>query len=123
MSSATRIGFFAGKHDAELADAQAPRLHRDEEVEQDRVVRELEALDVEVMLGEADRVVAEVVREPRLLPHLGEHLPVELGVEPGAPALDVGPAAHARQVEERGAKVAHPRPLTPQPVIPAAAAA
>ncbi len=105
------------QHDAELTDAQAPGLHRDEEVEQHGVVRELEALDVEVMLGEADRVVAEVVGEPRLLPHLGEHRAVERGVEPGAPALDVGATADTGQIEERGAKVAHES----APIMPAVA--
>ena len=42
------------QHDSELADADALGLHREIEVEQHRVVGELEALDVEVMLGEAE---------------------------------------------------------------------
>ena len=40
------------QHDAELADADALGLHGDVEVEQHRVVGDLEALDVEVVLGE-----------------------------------------------------------------------
>ena len=63
MSSATRIGIAGRQHDAELADADALGLHREVEVEQHRIVGELEALDVEVMLGEADRIVAELVGE------------------------------------------------------------
>ena len=54
----------AGRQDdAELADADALGLHREVEVEQHRIVGELEALDVEVMLGEAHRIVAELVAE------------------------------------------------------------
>ena len=49
------------QHDAELADPDALGLHREVEVEQHRIVGDLEALDVEMMLGEADRVVAELV--------------------------------------------------------------
>ena len=55
------------QHDAELADADALRLHRDVEVEQHGVVREFEPLDVEVVLRERDRVVAERVGRARLL--------------------------------------------------------
>ena len=109
MSSATRIGLLAGSTMPSWPTRDPLGLHRDEEVEQHRVVRELEALDVEVMLGEADRVVAEVVRHPRLLPQLGEHPAVQVGVEPGAPALDLGAAADAGQIEQRGAQIAHGR--------------
>lgn len=66
------------QHDAELADTDAFRLHADVEVEQHRIVGQLEPLDVEVMLGEADRVVAEVVGQPRLLGQIGEHALVEV---------------------------------------------
>jgi len=40
------------QHDAELADPHALRPHRDVEIEEHRVVRDLEPLDVEVVLGE-----------------------------------------------------------------------
>ena len=59
MSSATRVG--GGQDDAELADANALGLHREVEIEEHRVVRKLEALDVEVMLGKRNRIVAELV--------------------------------------------------------------
>ena len=49
------------QHDPELADAQPLGLHRDVQVEQHGIVRQLEAFDVKVMLGETDRVVAEIV--------------------------------------------------------------
>ena len=101
MSSATRIGFAAGKHDAELADADALRLHRDVEVEQHRVVGQLEAFDVKMMLGEADRVVAEIVGEPHLLGDLAQHPLVEVGAQPGHAGLDLGAVADRRKIEQR----------------------
>ena len=64
------------QHDTQLTDAQALGLHPDIEVEQHRVVGHLEALGVEVMLGEADRVVAEIVGQARLLGNLAQHLVV-----------------------------------------------
>src|SRR5439155_23187669 len=83
------------------AEADALSRQADEEVEQDRAVRELEARDVEVMLGEADRVVGERIGELRLLGELSEHALVEVAAEAGAAALDVGAAAGGGQVEER----------------------
>ena len=55
MSSATQDRVRRRQHDAELADADALGLHREIEVEQHRIVGNLETLDVEVMLGEAAR--------------------------------------------------------------------
>jgi hypothetical protein len=66
------------QHDAELTDAQPLGLHADEEIQQDRVVGQLEALDVKVMLGEADRVVEQLVCESGLLAQLLEHAVVEI---------------------------------------------
>ncbi len=57
----------------ELPDANAPGLHRDVEVEHHGIVRELHALDLKMMLGEADRIIAEVVGEARLSAQLGQH--------------------------------------------------
>src|SRR6185312_16485689 len=89
------------QHDAELADADPLGLHREVEVEQHRIVRELEALDVEVMLGEGNRVVAEFVAELNLLGQLLQHALVEVRVHAGHALLDLGPAGDARQVEQR----------------------
>src|SRR5687768_9786958 len=49
------------QHDAELAYPDAVRLHGDEQVQQHRIVRQLGALHVEVVLGEADRMEPELV--------------------------------------------------------------
>ena len=70
MSSATRIGFGRGQHDAELADTHALGVQAEVQIEQDRIGRDLVALDVEVVLGERARLVAELVGELRLLPSL-----------------------------------------------------
>ena len=89
------------QHDAELAHADALGLHGDVEVEQDGVVGDLEALDVEMVLGEGDRIVAEVVGQPALLGHLAQHLLVEIGPHAGHARLDIGLAAERRQIEQR----------------------
>ena len=99
LGDADRVG--RRQHDAELADADALGLHGDVEVEQDGIVRDLEALDVEVVLGEADRVVAEVVGEPALLRQLAQHLLVEVGRAARHAGLDLGLAAERRQIEQR----------------------
>ena len=99
LGHADRVG--GRQHDAELADADALGLHGDVEVEQHRVVGDLEALDVEVVLGEGDRVVAEIVGQPALLGHLAQHLLVEVGPHAGHAGLDVGLAAERRQIEQR----------------------
>jgi hypothetical protein len=101
-----------GQDDAELPDAEALGLHADEEVEQHGVVRELEALDVEVVLGEAHRVVAEVVGESALLAELGEHATIEIAAQPRHPRLDLRPAADRRQVEERDLHAAPSAPAS-----------
>ena len=88
------------QHDAQLPHPDVLRLHADEQVEQHRVVREFEALDVEVVLGEADRVVAEVVGEPGLLRDLGQHPVVEIAAQAGHALLDLGPRADRGQVED-----------------------
>ena len=96
------------EHDAELSDPDALGLHGDEQVEEHRVVRQLEALDVEVVLGEADRVVAELVGQDRLLPQLGQHPVVEITAQAGHAGLDLRPAADGGQIEERHL---HDRPI------------
>ena len=94
-------GVLGRQHDAELPHSDPLGLHPHEEVEQDGVVGYLEALDVEVVLGERDRVVPELVREPGLLAHLAQHALVQIGAQPGHALLDVGPASDRGQVEER----------------------
>ena len=76
-------------------------MQADEEVEEHGAVRELEAFDVEMVLREADGVVAELVRQPSLLGELGEHLLVEVDAQARETVLDVRAAADRRQVEER----------------------
>ena len=100
LGDADRV--LGGQHDAELADADALGLHRDVEVEQDGVGGELEALDVEVVLGEGDRVVAEAVGELRLLGEFLEHVLVEVVAHPGHGLLDLLARADGGQVEQAG---------------------
>jgi hypothetical protein len=49
-------------------------LHRRVKIQQNWVVRNLEPLDVEVMLGKTHRVVAELVSELHLFRDLVQHL-------------------------------------------------
>ena len=100
FGDADRVG--GRQHDAELADPDALGLHGEVEIEQHRIVRELEALDVEVMLGEAHRIVAQLVAEPDLLGKLLQHALVEIGIHAGHAGLDLGAAADAGQIEQRG---------------------
>ena len=95
---ADRIG--RRQHDAELPDADALGLHGEVEVEQHGIVGELEALDVEVMLGEAHRVVAELVAQLNLLGQFLEHALIEVRVHPRHARLDLGAVADARQIEQ-----------------------
>ena len=100
LGDADRVG--RRQHDAELADADALGLHREVQIEQHRVVGDLEPLDVEMVFGEADRVVAEVVGQLDLL----RTVPAACaGTGPAAcpamPGLDLGAAADAGQVEQR----------------------
>ena len=98
LGDADRIG--GRQHDAELAHLDALGLHGDEEVEQDGVVGDLEALDVEVVLGEAHGLVAELVGQPALLRHLAQHLLVEVGPRARHARLDVGLGAERGQIEQ-----------------------
>ena len=89
------------QHEAELPDADPFGLHRQVEVEHDRVGRDLEALDVEVVLGEADRVVAQRVARLGELAEVGQHLLVQLRTQPRHALLDVRARADRRKEEER----------------------
>src|SRR5579863_2033367 len=53
------------------------------------------------MLGEADRVIAEVVGELRLAGEVVQHLIVKTVVEPDAAAFDLRLVADRREIEER----------------------
>ena len=87
------------QHDAELADPDAPGLHREVEIEQHRVLGDLESFDMEMMLGEADGVVSEFIGQFDLLGQLPQHALVQLGTHSGHSALDLGAAADAREIE------------------------
>ncbi len=90
------------QHDAELSDPDALGLHREVEIEQHRIVRELETLDVEVMLGERHRIVAQLVAQLYLLGQLFQHALIKLRVHARHALLDLGTAGDRRQIEERG---------------------
>ena len=98
LGDANRV--MRGQHDAELADADALGLHRQVEVEHDRVGRELETLNVEVVLGEADRVVTERVAGLGERTEVGQHVLVQLGPQPGHPLLNVLARPHRGEEEE-----------------------
>ncbi len=57
-------------------------------------------LDVEVVLREADGIVAKLVREHGLLADLGEHAVVKLAPRPGHAGLDLRAITDDRQVEQ-----------------------
>ena len=93
-----RVG--GGQHDPELPDPDALRLHREIQVEQNRVLRHLEAFDVEMMLGETDRVIAKPIRQNNLLGQFLQHALIEIGAHARHALLDFRAAADTRQVEQ-----------------------
>ena len=88
------------QHHAQLPHSNPLGLHRQIQVEHDRIRRELEALDMEVVLGETDRVITERVARLGELTQIREHLLVQLGPQPRHPLLDVLARAHRREEEE-----------------------
>ena len=88
------------QHHAQLPHPNPLRLHRQIQVEHDRIRRELEALDMEMVLGETDRVVTERVARLGELAQIREHLLVQLGPQPRHPLLDVLARPHRREEEE-----------------------
>jgi hypothetical protein len=56
---------------------------------------------VEVVLGEADAVIAELVAEPDLLQEFRQHRAVEIAAHAGHAGLDLRAAADGREIEER----------------------
>ena len=101
-------GVLCRKNDPQLTDPDASRLQPDEQVEQHGAAGYLESLDVEVMLGEADRVVAEIVGQASLRREVGQHALVEIAPEARHATFDLGAAPDGGQIEER---YAH-RPLS-----------
>jgi hypothetical protein len=99
LGDADRVG--GRQHDPELADTDAFGLHREIEVEQHGVVGKLETLDMKVVLGEADRVVAEVIGEFDELGQLFQHALVKLRPRCRHAGLDLGARADARQAKYR----------------------
>ena len=89
------------QNDAELADPDAFCLHREIQIEQHRVVRDLETFDVEVMLGKADQVVTEIVGEPYLRRDFAQHPLVKLGPHASEPRFYFGAVAEGRKIEQR----------------------
>src|SRR6059058_177761 len=61
-------------------------LRRKVKIEQNRVIGNLKAFDVKVMLGKADRVVAEIVGKPHLLRDIAQHSLIKLGPHAARPA-------------------------------------
>src|SRR3546814_6394328 len=53
-----------------------------------------------MVLGEADRIVAEVLGQPRLGAHFGQHARGEILAQPGHAGFDLGSAADRRQIEK-----------------------
>jgi hypothetical protein len=99
LGDADRVG--GRQHDPELTDADALGLHREVEVQQNGVVGNLKTLDVEVMLGKAHRIVAEVVGKFDEFSQLFQHALVELEPRRSHARLDLGARANARQAKYR----------------------
>ena len=74
-------------------------------------LRDLEALDLQVMLGMAEAEIARVVGEADILGDLVQHALVERGIAPGHAGLELGPPAD-RAVHEQAE--AHPDGLCGQ---------
>ncbi len=96
MSSATRSGFCDGNTMPSCPTRSRLVCIAMYKIEQDGIVRQLETLDVKMMLGETDRIVAEVVSEARLAGDVVQHLIVEMTLQSDAPFFDVGFAADRR---------------------------
>jgi hypothetical protein len=67
---------------------------------QPRIVGNLEAFDLQVMLGMAEAEVARLIGEAHVLGDLVEHALVELGLAASHAGLELGAPAH-RAVHER----------------------
>jgi hypothetical protein len=93
-------GIGGGQHDAQLADAHALGLHGRVEVPEHGIGRALEPLDVEVVLGEADALVAEVVGQAHDVAHLAERALVQVRILPRHAAAELGRLADGREHEE-----------------------
>jgi hypothetical protein len=87
-------------HVRHLAEANARRLHAEVQAEQDRVVRLLDALDVEMVLREGGAPEPGLVGEFDLLGQLPEHVLVVLRVLPGHALVGLGHGADRRQVKQ-----------------------
>ena len=96
MSSATRSGFCDGNTMPSWPTRSRLVCIAMYKSSSTGIVRQLEAFDVKVMLGETDRVVAEVVGEARLPGDVVQHLIVEMSLQSDAPFFDVGFAADRR---------------------------
>src|SRR5438270_13992696 len=81
-------------------DPDALCLHPKVKIEQNRVIGDLKAFDVKVMLGKADRVVAEIVGKPHLLRDIVQHSLIKLGPHAGETRLDLAAVADARKIEK-----------------------
>ena len=77
------------QHQPKLAHADPLGLHRQVEVEHDRIRRDLEALNMEMVLGEPDRVVPQRVPGLRKRREVLEHVLIQLRTIPGHPGLNV----------------------------------
>src|SRR5579872_4102991 len=56
---------------------------------------------MEVMLSEADRVIAEIVGEARLRGNLAQHLVIQIAAQPNHPLLDLGLVADRWKIKKR----------------------
>ena len=87
--------------DPELSDPNPLGLHPDVEIEQHRVIRDLETLGVKMMLGERDRIIAERVGQLGLRGDLAEHLVVQLAAQSNHALFDLGAIPDRRQIKKR----------------------
>ena len=89
----------AGQDQSQLPDPQPLGLHPKEHVEQDRVGGNLFALDMEMMLGKRDPIVAVLVEVTGLLAQVGQHPLIKVGTPARHSSAYLGLVADARQVK------------------------
>jgi hypothetical protein len=83
--SATAQRIVRGQHVAELVDAQTRAVRAEEHRHEARILTELEPLDLQVMLGDADARPAGRIARARILTDLVQHALVEHGSLPAMP--------------------------------------
>src|SRR6516225_2648327 len=89
----------AGQHETQLTHPDSLGLHRQEQVDQDRIGGDFLALYVKVMFRRGNAVIAMLVEVPRLLGEIGVHPLVKIRAPARHPSAYLSLVADARQVK------------------------